>query len=143
MNADSYFETDPWLYAAEAVQKDSLGRIVAFAVQSSCRSGEMEHALREWRLRIEELFGPHKTCDKLQSEHAISLLLRYDGPVIGRVFIDQSSDDPFCNFEIVGTDALLIWKPDVCALSTLRTANRQQTVYQHAYPTVLGKGAPL
>ena len=74
MNIDSYFETDPWLYAAEAVQKGDIGRVVAFAVQSGCRTGEMEDTLREWRSRIEKLFGPHETCDKLQSEQAVSLL---------------------------------------------------------------------
>ena len=139
MNLDLYFETDPWSHAVEIVQKGGLGKIAAFGIQAACTPGAFEETFEQWQNRLKELFGEPEVCNKIAAERAISMLLRYDGPVIGRVFIDQSADEPFYNFEIVGTDALLIWKPDVCALSTVTTPGKQFTLYQHPYPTSLSK----
>ena len=139
MNLDLYFETDPWSHAVEMSQKGKLGQIAAFGVQVACAPGALEETLEQWQNRLKELFGQPKTCDKIAGGRAVSLLLRYDGPVIGRVFIDQNADEPFSNFEIVGADALLIWKPNVCALSTVTTPGKQFTLYQHPYPVSLAK----
>ena len=142
MNAESYFECEPWQYVTDMVHKGELGRVAAFAVQVSCNTGEMRTELQQWQERIHELFGSAAICDKLESEQAVSLLLRYNDSMIGRVFIDQSSDDPFCNVEIVGTDSLLIWKPTACALSSLRTTDKQHAMYQHPYATDLVRKVP-
>ena len=139
MNLDLYFETDPWSHAIEMVHSGELGRIATFGVQAACVPGALEETLEQWLNRLNELFGQPKTCDKLAGERAASLLLRYDGHVIGRVFIDQSADEPFSNFELAGTDALLIWKPDVCAFSTVSTPGKQRSLYQHPYPVSLSK----
>ena len=85
------------------------------------------------------MFGEPASCDKLVCDNAVSLLLRYTGPVVGRVFIDKNADEPFSNFELAGTDALLIWKPDVCALSTVTVSGKQHSLFQHSYPAALGQ----
>lgn len=138
MDFSLYFENDPWSHAVEMIDNGELGQIVTFGVQAACVPGALEETLKQWLNRLNELFGQPKSCDKLASELAVSLLLRYDGPVIGRVFIDQNADEPFSNFELVGDKALVIWKPDVCALSTVITSGKQHTMYQHPYaPSLL------
>ena len=119
------------------INNGELGQIAAFGVQAACASDALEEKLEQWLNRLNRLFGQPQTCDKLAGERAVSLLLRYDGPVIGRVFIDRNADAPFSNFEIVGGKALLIWKPEVCALSKVTTPDKTVTLYQHPYPVAL------
>lgn len=126
-----YFETEPWSYAVGMINNGDLGSVSTFGIQAACAADALDQTLEQWQTRLNQLFGQPVVCDKLAGEHAVSLLLRYDGPVVGRVFIDRNADAPFCNFEIVGAKALLLWKPEVCALSKVTTPDKTVMLYQH------------
>ena len=143
MNPDSYFENDPWSYAVENICSTSLGRIVTIAVQVTCVGDNLSDMVREWRSRLDKLLGQPAVCDILCGKSAVSILLQYKGSVIVRIFIDKSIGAPVCNFEIVGTKALLVWKPDIHALSNILTLDKQKTLYEHPYANALGKGTVL
>jgi|WetSurMetagenome_2_1015567.scaffolds.fasta_scaffold989298_2 hypothetical protein len=139
MNADSYFENDPWSYTVEKLREGLLGQAAGVCIQATCRPGKIQETLRLWQTRLTALFGPPENSHQLQVEGVISILLRFPGPVIARIFLDEGTSQEVSNFEIAGTRALLVWKPSGCALSTMQTKDKTTTLYEHPFPTALGR----
>ena len=137
MNANSYFEDDPWVRLAGEVHGGSVGRVVAVAVQAICMPDRLDHTLQAWRARLESLLGPPADSDLLRNGEALSLLLRYEGAVIGRIFVDGGAGSPLSNVEIVGTEGLLIWKPDVHPLAFITSGAGVELSVEHAYAAAL------
>ena len=107
MDPDSCFESAPWEFAAGRIRDGQLGRVVAASVQETCTTGELAAAAGQWEDRFRLLFGEPVSCDRLESENAMSVLLRYEGARIVRLFFDREAREHVCNFEIVGTAGLL------------------------------------
>jgi hypothetical protein len=139
MNSESYFENEPWECAVEQVRTGCVGELAAVSVQAVCRTGESETTADEWQSRLEGLLGPPAHHDVQRSGGALSVLARHNGPVIVRMFFDESDGGPVHNFEIVGTKGLMIWKPDVRALSVLKTEQEFSISCDHPYATALRK----
>lgn len=139
MDKNAYFETDPWSNAVETVEKGLLGNIVAVSIKVVCESGKISGAVNDWQSKLDTLLGQPANRDVLQNQNAVSILLKYQNGVIARVFIDDSYGETTTDFEIVGTGSLLIWKPDVHALSILSSSNGQEAIYEHPFPDSLKK----
>lgn len=137
MNSNSYFEDDPWSRLVGEVRGGSVGRVVAVAVQAIGMPDQLDQTLQAWRARLESLLGPPADSDLLRNEQALSLLLRYEGPVIGRIFVDGSTGSPLSNVEIVGTEGLLVWKPDVHPLAFITSGAGVELSVEHAYAAAL------
>ncbi len=137
MNSNSYFEDDPWTHIVAEVRGGSVGRVVAVAVQAICMPDQLDQTLQAWRSRLEPLLGPPGDSDLLRNEQARSLLLHYEGPVIGRIFVDCCFGPPLSNVEIVGTEGLLVWKPDVHPLAFITSGAGVELSVEHAYVTAL------
>lgn len=141
MNPNSYFEEDPWARLVTEVHGGAAGKIVAIAVQAICTPDQIDQTLQTWRSRFESLLGPPVDSDLLQNKQAQSLLLRYEVPAVGRVFIDACGGPALSNVEIVGTDGLLLWKPDVHPLAFITSSTGTELSAEHAYAVALQEGA--
>jgi hypothetical protein len=139
MNSQSYFEIDPWTYAVSKIRDGLVGIVKAAAVQVVCPPGSLESTTAEWQVKLNDLLGQPAHHDEFRNSKAISTILQYDGHAIVRLFVDEGIGEPVSNFEIVGTDGLLVWKPDVCALSVVRTSTGQKASYEHPYADLLEK----
>ncbi len=139
MNANSYFENDPWSYSVEKLREGLLGRAAGVCIQATCRQGKLQETLQFWQTRLTSLFGRPENSHQIQAEGVTSIVLRFPGPVLARIFLDEGISEEVSNFEIAGTRALLVWKPSVCALSTLKTESKTTTLYEHPYATALAK----
>lgn len=137
MNPNSYFEDDPWTHIVAEVRGGSVGRVVAVEVQAICMPDQLDQTLQGWRSHLELLLGPPVDSELLRNEQARSLLLRYEGPVLGRVFIDGCGGPSLSNVEIVGTDGLLVWKPDVRPLAFIISSAGAELSAEHAYAVAL------
>jgi hypothetical protein len=137
VNPDSYFENDPWAHLLKEVKRDAVGKVVAVNIQAGCLAGNLDRTVQEWQTRLDSLLGQPERHDVLRNGPAVSLLLRYSGPVIGRVFVDERADSPFANVEIVGAEGLLVWKPDVHALSVITSAKGIELAVEQAYAVEL------
>ncbi len=142
MKRDSHFGNEPWARMVEEVRGGAIGRVAAVAVQAVCLPGQIAQVLGEWRSRLDALLGPPIRSDLVRNGLALSLLLRYEGPVIGRIFVDESAGAPAANVEIVGEEGLLVWKPDVRALSIITSAGGTEVSAGHAYATGLAEVRP-
>ena len=69
------------------------------------------------------------------------MVLRYDGPVIARVFVDRAAGEPFTNFEIAGTEGLLVFRPSSAVLSDVRTETGRSCTYEHPVAASLTREA--
>jgi hypothetical protein len=143
MNASAYFETDPWTETVQIVRRGSLGPLAAIAVQVTCPPGALDTVVEAWERRWESLLGAPIGMDKQHAEGVVSLLARYSGNIIVRLFADEGTDGPVSNFEIVGTEGLLIWKPDVHPLARLRLSGRDEIAFAHPYAASLAQEAAL
>jgi hypothetical protein len=143
MNADSYFENDPWSYTVEKLQEGLLGQAAGICIQATCRPGKFQETLQLWQTRLTTLFGRPENSHRLDTEGVTSLLLRFPGPVIARIFLDEGTSEEVSNFEVAGTCALLVWKPSACVLSTVRTKDKTTILYEHPYGTTLAKEVRL
>ena len=113
MNGACYFETTPWARICEEIRtQEGLSQIVSVSIQTACADPDLEAALSLWKSRLEEILGPAQRTDILQSQHAVSVLQRYSGNAIVRIFLDGPTSDCCENFEIVTRQALYIWKPN-------------------------------
>jgi hypothetical protein len=137
VNPNSYFENDPWSQMIEGVSSGSVGRVVALAVQAICAPGQMDRTFQDWQTRLAALLGPPLNSDLLRNGPALSVLQRYDGPVIVRLFIDEGPAAPMSNIEIVGSEGLLVWKPDVHPLSVVTSSTGTELMAEHAYAVEL------
>jgi len=137
VNPNSCFEDDPWTRLVAEVRGGSVGRVVAVAVQAICLPDQLDQTLQAWQSRLEPLLGPPLDSDLLRNEQARSLLLRYEGPVLGRVFIDGCGGPSLSNVEIVGADGLMVWKPDVHPLAFVTSRAGAELSYEHAYAVAL------
>jgi hypothetical protein len=143
MDASAYFETDPWTEIEKTVRSGALGHIAAIAVQVTCPPGTLDTVVQEWQQRLDTLLGAPTATDVRHVEGASSLLARYRGNIIVRLFADEGADGPVSSFEIVGTEGLLIWKPDVHPLARLRLAGRDEIAFAHPYAASLAQEAAL
>jgi hypothetical protein len=121
MSLDAFFGNDPWSNAVELVRKGTIGSTRAAAVQAVCPKGAAEKAAQEWRSKMDAVFGTPVESDTITGGSAVSVLLKYDGPVIVRLFVDEGPGQPVANFELVGTGGLLVWKPERYPLSVFYT----------------------
>ena len=133
MNPTFYIATDPWSEAVALAKKGELGRIVAGSVQEYCISEPVADRKASWIERWEEVLGSHRFIHALEVGDAASVLLTFTDDAIVRIFIDSTPGDPVVNFEMVGTERLLIWKPDVRALSITQSASECHHTYSHDY----------
>lgn len=113
MNAESYFEENPWEKACAFIREGSVGKVVALSVQCVCESGGLDKAFGKWKRRVDALLGAQASSDTIRADNAISMISKYENGEIVRFFIDDSSADVAENFEIVCKDGLVIWKPNV------------------------------
>ena len=141
MNPEAFIENEPWSYAVQRVKDGGLGRVAALSVQAIEKKKTPAEQLDQWRTRLDELFGPACDCDIQRTGSAWSAILRYDGPVLVRLFLEQSAGGNVLNFEIVGSKSLLIWKEDVHPLSNIQTSDGVELLYEHPYPVALGQEA--
>jgi hypothetical protein len=139
MNPESCFETDPWSYAAGLVKAGSLGAIKALAVQATVEKGLRVSAIERWQACLIDLLGTPEQSDVLETESATSILLRFPGSAIVRLFFDEGPGEPVCTFELVADLGLLVWRPDIHRLSWMQTPERSEAVHEHPYATALGK----
>lgn len=142
MNPNSYFENDPWSQMIQDVRSGSVGKVVALAVQAICAPGHADRASQEWQARLTALLGPPQDNDLLRNGPALSVLQRYKGPVIVRLFIDEGPGGPLSNIEIVGSEGLLVWKPDVHPLSVVTSSTGVDLMAEHAYAAELKEARP-
>ena len=137
MNPKSLFADDPWFHALQEVKDGEIGSVKAVSVLAHCAPGQLAQSAGEWQSRLDAAFGQPVNRDVLRHGHALSELVRYEGPIIGRLFIDEATIEPNSNFELVGTDGLLLWKPDVHPLSILVVHNRIEIHSGDVYPVRL------
>ena len=111
MNANFYFEQDPWQRAHSCIKNQELGEVYQVSAQCVCEKGTGRAKLEEWEKRVSELVGEKQRGDVLVADTALSFIGVFGNNVVTRFFIDESADG-FCeNFEIVTDKSLIIWKP--------------------------------
>ena len=143
MNAAAYFETDPWEQLMSLSGKGRLGRVVCIAVQMVCSPGAIVEAEELWRERVGGILGKLLRSDAIRTKTATSLIARYHGNALFRLFIDEGKGVRVTDFEVVGTEALLVWKPDVRTLSRISTENGDIHVFDHASADSMSHGGAL
>ena len=115
------------------VKGGELGRIVTASIQEYGVAGPLESKKQVWIERWEALLGKVEEVSENSVESAVSVLIAFENGAIVRLFIDTLDEEPVTNFEIVGTERLLIWKPDVRALSVTRTERTCDHSYAHLF----------
>ena len=140
MKAELFFQTDPWAEAKRLADAGEFGRIASIGISEICADADLETAKQRWLDRLQELLGKPVSSDTVSCPQALSVLLRYDGPAVVRIFLDRSEGGPVSTFEIVGTDSLVVYKPDLGALSIINTDGATTRVLQHEYSDSLSRG---
>ena len=111
MNGKRYFEQNPWMRACSCIESQELGGILQISVHSVCNGGGIHERLHEWEKRVEQLVGKKIRGDTLSAGIALSFVGVFGDNVIVRIFVDESAEGYFENFEIVTAKSLIIWKP--------------------------------
>lgn len=124
MNRDIYFDIDPWTYLCGLVKSGSLTDIKLISVQCTCVSGKSEDTYREWKFRLADLFSEPIRIDEMIFEKVISAIIAYPGNRIARIFIDDSAEEQIENIELVTTNQLIVWKPNVHPLIIINRQTR-------------------
>ena len=140
MNPESYFECHPHQWLSENIRSQTVGPTVAVTIQQAGPPElPLEQTCRAWRAWLEDLFGPPEAGEETASDLSISLLARYPGPVIVRVFLDRAPGGELCNLEIVGRDGLLVWKPGSTPIAVIHHDHAAELCCQHPYADALRK----
>ena len=139
MNPESFFETTPWQYAHDRITNGDLGSIIAVGVQEILPVNSIDTRIEFWKAQFCSLFDGEEAVHKLENRQTISMLMRYPGPVLIRLFLEQQDHQPVSNFEVVGTKALLVWKQDGFNLATVNTAGETEISFGHPYAVTLGQ----
>ena len=140
MNAELLFESDPWSEAKRLAEAGEFGRIASIGISEICDGGDVEGAEERWLARLNELLGEPESTDAVRCSKAVSILLRYREPAVVRLFLDGSEGVPVYTFEIVGTDRLVVYKPDLGALSITNADGGVSRVLRHEYADNLRRG---
>lgn len=140
MGPEVYFVQDPWEKTAENVRNGVVGRIVAVGIQESCEPGTLIETRERWLSRLEVLIGKPESTDIIDNGPVSSTLVRYHGPALARIFLEEGSGSSVSNFEITGLKALLVWKPDDRPFSVIKTQETTLSLFKHAYPAELARG---
>lgn len=112
MNANYYFEDDPWDRACRTVSADETPEDVAeITIQCTCSEGEMAGVLMHWTKRLAMFLGDYKAESENKTSRATAVIRTYYTGTIVRIFIDEAPDVSE-NFEISTLTKLILWRPD-------------------------------
>ena len=140
MNPEFYFECHPHQWLRDNIRRQTVGPTTAVAIQQTCPpDAPLDQTCRTWRAWLEDLFGPPETTEQTDCDLSTSLLLRYPGPIIVRIFLDRAPGPELCNLEIVGRDGLIVWKPGSTPLSVIHHNGAAEVCCQHPYADSLTK----
>jgi hypothetical protein len=139
LKAGWYFENEVWEQTVDVLKNGTIGDIAAVSVQVVCTGKEIPAEWENWDLRLRELLGEPVRMDTLECTNSLSVIACYQGNVIARVFIDNSIGGYVTDFEIVCKNGLLLWKPDVHALSVINTENKSDAIYELPLTSLKGE----
>lgn len=137
MKAEWYFECAPWdKVCAEIRATEGVEAIECVSVQC-VDTAQAQQRAQAWEQRLQQLLGSPVQRSVLTADKAVSVLVRYPGNVIARIFADAQSTEAYDNFEVTTRKALYVWKPSSHPQARFESAQGSESVCRQVFSSDL------
>ena len=133
----NYFEILPWDYIVSEIHTRKLGKIAAINVFGPCFPESLPKSGEEWKEKIVRELGEPKSWDVLLNGKALTAIGKFAKDEIVRLFFYEADGDAIVSFEIVTTNSLIVWRPDMHAFSVVDTPMGSYSDHTHPLPVEL------